>query len=307
MADNVEFSVREGVGHVVLRRPEALNALSPDMIWEITAQLTAWRDDVEVQALDISGEGRAYCAGADVRWMRTAILDEGIPAALHFLDDEYAMDRLVAEFGKPVTTHLHGVSMGGGLGLGMHGAHRIAAADLALAMPETQIGLWPDVGMLYEFSRLPGESGTWLAMTGTTIDASTAWALGLVDEVDGLDAAPEFDHSWIDECFEGDDPARIIARLEASDDKRAREAGALIRTRSPLSVAVALAAIRRAATLLNVSAVLVQDSGIAHAILPDCDFVEGVRAQLVDKDHDPHWSLGRLEDADPSWVRDIVA
>ncbi|SER59775.1 enoyl-CoA hydratase [Propionibacterium cyclohexanicum] len=307
MTDTVEFHVQDGVGHIILRRPEALNALTPDMIWQISARLTAWRTDDEVASLDISGEGRAYCAGADVRWMRTVILEEGLNAALHFLDDEYAMDRLVAEFGKPVTTHLHGVSMGGGLGLGMHGSRRIAAADLALAMPETQIGLWPDVGMLYEFSRLPGETGTWLAMTGTTIDAPTALALGLVDEVQGVDAPPEFDRTWIDECFCGDDPAAIIARLEASQDNRARGAAALIRSRSPLSVVITLAAIRRAARLVSVGAVLRQDSAIAHAILADCDVVEGVRAQLVDKDRDPHWSLGRLEDVDPSWAREVVA
>lgn len=307
MADEVEFTVHDGVGHVILRRPRALNSLTAAMIHQITARLIAWQTDPAVKALDISGEGRAYCAGADVRWMRQVILDEGVDTALRFLDDEYAMDRLIATFGKPITTHLHGVSMGGGLGLGMHGTHRIAAADLAMAMPETQIGLWPDVGMLYELSRLPGEVGTWMAMTATTIDAPTALAVGLVDEVEGLDTASAFNHSWIDEAFAGDDPNRITAQLESSADERAREAGAMIRTRSPLSVAVALAGVRRAAKLPDVAAVLAQDSAIAHAMLRDCDFVEGVRAQLVDKDHDPHWALPRLEDVDPVHVQEIFA
>lgn len=113
MADgDVQFEVREGTGYLRLMRPTALNALSPQMIAVITEQLSAWRDDASVQALDISGEGRAYCAGADVRWMRSTMIENGVQSALEFLADEYAMDAVVAQFGKPVTTHLHGVAMG---------------------------------------------------------------------------------------------------------------------------------------------------------------------------------------------------
>lgn len=309
MADgDVQFEVREGTGYLRLMRPTALNALSPQMIAVITEQLSAWRDDASVQALDISGEGRAYCAGADVRWMRSTMIENGVQSALEFLADEYAMDAVVAQFGKPVTTHLHGVAMGGGLGLGMHGATRVATADLAMAMPEVGIGLWPDVGMLFEFSRLPGEIGTWLALTGLTIDANTALAAGLVDQVDLMSAKPDLDLAWVDDYFVGDDAREIITRLEASSDERAVQAGELIRTRSPLSVAVSLAAIRRAATLHSVGDVLDQDLAIARALLPDpqCDFVEGVRAQLVDKDRQPHWSVARIEDIDPDKARAIV-
>lgn len=234
MADgDVQFEVREGTGYLRLMRPTALNALSPQMIAVITEQLSAWRDDASVQALDISGEGRAYCAGADVRWMRSTMIENGVQSALEFLADEYAMDAVVAQFGKPVTTHLHGVAMGGGLGLGMHGATRVATADLAMAMPEVGIGLWPDVGMLFEFSRLPGEIGTWLALTGLTIDANTALAAGLVDQVDLMSAKPDLDLAWVDDYFVGDDAREIITRLEASSDERAVQAGELIRTRSP--------------------------------------------------------------------------
>lgn len=115
----------------------------------------------------------------------------------------------------------------------MHGATRVATADLAMAMPEVGIGLWPDVGMLFEFSRLPGEIGTWLALTGLTIDANTALAAGLVDQVDLMSAKPDLDLAWVDDYFVGDDAREIITRLEASSDERAVQAGELIRTRSP--------------------------------------------------------------------------
>ena len=160
--------------------------------------------------------------------------------------------------------------------------------------------------MTWEFSRLPGQAGAWLAMTGRTIDAPTALGLGLVDEVEGMAAAPVLDLGWVDECFVGDDPVEILARLESSSDERAREAARRIRAKSPLSVCVALAAVRRAAGLAGPVEALDQDLRIARGLLPDCDFVEGVRAQLVDKDRDPRFAHARVEDVDPSRVRAIV-
>lgn len=304
--DDVVFEVDGGAAVLRLNRPRALNALSTEMFEAIAPRLTAWRDDPSITSLHLHGEGRGFCAGADVRAMREMMLGGGVGPALDFLALEYRTDALVAGFGKPVTAHLHGIAMGGGLGLSMHGVHRVAAADLALAMPEVQIGLWPDVGMTWEFSRLPGQAGAWLAMTGRTIDAPTALGLGLVDEVEGMAAAPVLDLGWVDECFVGDDPVEILARLESSSDERAREAARQIRVKSPLSVCVALAAVRRAAGLAGPVEALDQDLRIARGLLPDCDFVEGVRAQLVDKDRDPRFAHARVEDVDPSRVRAIV-
>ncbi|MBE6477096.1 MAG: enoyl-CoA hydratase/isomerase family protein [Propionibacteriaceae bacterium] len=306
MSNDVVFEVADGSAVLRLNRPRALNALTTEMFEAIAPRLTAWRDDPSITSLHLYGEGRGFCAGADVRAMRQMMLDGGVAPALEFLALEYATDKLVAGFGKPVTAHLHGIAMGGGLGLSMHGTRRVAAADLAMAMPEVQIGLWPDVGMTWELSRLPGQAGAWLAMTGRTIDAATAYGLGLVDEVEGMDAAPVLDLGWVDECFAGDDPAAILARLESSSDERAQEAGREIRAKSPLSVCVSLAAVRRAASMAGPAEVLDQDLRIARGLLPDCDFVEGVRAQLVDKDRDPHFGHARIEDVDPARVRAIV-
>ena len=287
--NDVVFEVDADAAVLRLNRPRAINALSTQMLQAIASRLAAWREDPSIASLHLYGAGRGFCAGADVRAMRQMMIDGGVESALGFLALEYDTDRLVAGFGKPVTAHLHGISMGGGLGLSMHGTRRVAAADLAMAMPEVQIGLWPDVGMTWEFSRLPGQAGAWLAMTGRTIDAATAYGLGLVDE-----------------CFAGDDPAAIIARLEASDDERARAAGHEVRAKSPLSVCVALAAVRRAAGLADPAEALDQDLRIARGLLPDCDFVEGVRARLVDKDRAPRFAIARIEDVDPSRVRAIV-
>ena len=304
--NDVVFEVDDGAAILRLNRPKALNALSTEMFETIGPRLAAWREDPSISSLELHGVGRGFCAGADVRAMREMMLEGGVGPALDFLALEYRTDALVADFGKPVTAHLHGIAMGGGLGLSMHGARRVAAPDLALAMPEVQIGLWPDVGMTWEFSRLPGQAGAWLAMTGRTIDAATALGLGLVDEVEGLDAAPALDLGWVDECFAGDDPVEILARLETADDERAREAARGIRAKSPLSVCVALAAVLRAAGLAGPVEALDQDLRIARGLLPECDFVEGVRAQLVDKDRTPHFATARVEDVDPDRVREIV-
>lgn len=301
----VRFDVTDGVGRIVLDRPAAINALTLDMLGAIEQQLLAWRDDDEVATIELSGAGeRGYCAGADVRELRELVLADP-RQGLDFLRDEYRLDDLVATYPKQITTHLHGISMGGGLGLGTHGTRRVATPDLKWAMPEVGIGLWPDVGMTRQLAHCPGEIGTHLAMSGLTIDAASALYAGLVDEVAGVDpddSQVAADRAWIDECYQGDDPVAIVRALEEHAEPRAREAGALLRSRAPLSVCVALAAVRLAATSASVSETLLVDLALASNFVDDPDFIEGVRAQLVDKDRNPAWQHATIEDVDPGEV-----
>ena len=299
---DVRFGVRDGVGEVELTRPGSINALTSDMLLQIQLVLSAWVSDREVREVRITGEGRrGFCSGADVRALRELVVSDPDRAA-RFFEREYAVNLLIAEYPKPVRAHLRGVTMGGGLGLAEHASRRVADPDLRWAMPETAIGFFPDVGVLYELSRLPGEVGTYLALTGVTVDAASARWAGLVDEVTGppprtpAHCALSASRWWIDECFSGDDAALIVHRLETHWFESARAAGALLRNRSPLAVAITLEAIRRAARLHSVREVLAQDLALARNLLWESDFVEGVRAQLVDKDRAPTWWHARIED-----------
>ncbi|MDR0415914.1 MAG: enoyl-CoA hydratase/isomerase family protein [Propionibacteriaceae bacterium] len=302
---HVEFAVQGGVGRIVLNRPEAINALSLGMLHTIEDTVGGWLAAGAVDAIDISGVGeRGYCAGADVRQLRDLLLQDEA-AAVAFLRDEYRVDTLLATAPVPVVAHLDGIAMGGGLGLGQHGQRRLGGPGTRWAMPEVGIGLWPDVGVLHELSRLPGELGTHLALTGQTIDGAAALYAGLLDEAPGADPAASDlarDAAWIADCYTGDDPIAILGRLESHSQPRARAAAGLIRSRSPLSVVVALAAVRRAATLPDVAAVLAQDVRLAERFLVHSDVAEGIRAQLIDKDRRPRWACARVEDVPTSAV-----
>ncbi|HSN43321.1 MAG TPA: enoyl-CoA hydratase/isomerase family protein, partial [Propionibacteriaceae bacterium] len=246
MDGDVVFLVDDGVGRIRLNRPRAINALTHDMCLAVERQLLAWVDDDAVSEVELSGEGeRGLCSGADVRALREHVLTE--PArAIAFFTDEYRLDALIADYPKPFTALMHGICMGGGLGLSLHASRRVGTATTQLAMPETTIGLFPDVGSCYHLARCPGEVGAHLAMTGVAIDAASALWAGLIDELPDADPSTPCvlarDASWIDECYVGDAASGILARLEAHDDPRAREAGALIRTKSPWSVCVSLEA-----------------------------------------------------------------
>jgi len=300
-AVDVCFSVEEGIGRIVLNRPRAINALTHDMCLAIERQLRAWITSGEVTSIELSGSGeRGLCSGADVRALREHVLSDP-PRAVDFFVDEYRLDALIANCPIPFTALMRGICMGGGLGLSLHASRRVGHADTRLAMPETTIGLFPDVGSCFHLARCPGEVGAHLAMSGDAIDPASALWAGLIDEI--VDADPDSDASalatdapWIDECYVGDSASAIIARLEAHPDSRAREAGALIRTKSPWSVCVALEAVRRAAHLPTIDDVLAQDEVLARNFVSDSDFVEGVRAQLVDKDRQPRWRHARIED-----------
>ena len=300
MTDELIVEVRDGVGHLVLNRPRAINALTPGMLAGIHEALDAWAGDDAVTSVELSGAGeRGLCSGADVRALRDEVVAGG--DYLRFFAIEYPMNAAIKNFPKPYVAHQRGIVMGGGLGVSAHGSRRIAYPDSVFAMPETIIGFTPDVGILLYLAQAPGELGTHVALTGTPINAADAVIVGLADEIDNAQGqAPagvlEGWRSWIDDCYASDDPAAIVAALEGCEHEAARAAASELRKRSPLSVAVSLEAIRRARSMASIEDVLEQDLQLARTMVPAHDFIEGVRAQLVDKDRNPSWQHARIED-----------
>ena len=314
--DSVRFAVAGGVGHVVLDRPHALNAITADLVDDLMAQLLDWRDDDTVGAVSLRGAGtRAFSAGADVRAVRDLVLAGDPVAAGDFWAREYALIGLVGSYPKPVSVLMDGVIMGGGLGLAAVAQDRRITPDARLAMPETKIGFFTDAGSSRLFARAPGELGTYLALTGATFWAADALALGFADrlvwsiEADTPaqptataavppPAAPAADVSapllaereWIDECFAGDDPHEIMERLRRHTAPAARACAATIGTRSPQAVCASLARVRAAATEPDLACTLAADTMLARELTVSADFVEGVRALLIDKDTMPRWT-----------------
>jgi enoyl-CoA hydratase len=289
--------VAAGVGRIRLNRPRQINALTVPMMHTLAGVLDDFAADDGVTSVELSGAGdRGLCAGADVRALRERALTGG--DVTEFFTTEYGVDLQIAAFPKPYRAVMTGITMGGGLGLSAHGSQRVVDASSRLAMPETQIGLFPDVFMTPLLARMPDEIGTHLALTGASVNAADALRLGLADEASG--ALPEPDPllaaGWIPECYAGDDPVVIVQRLEAHADPAAREAAAELRRRSPLSVAVTLEALRRAARIASLPDLLPQELGLAVRLATGPDFAEGVRAQLVDRDRNPRWSHARIED-----------
>ncbi len=287
----------DGVGLIRLNRPRQINALTVPMMRTLLRVLEEFAADDRVGSVELTGAGeRGLCAGADVRALRERALRGG--DVREFFEAEYAVDLAVAAFPKPYRGVMTGITMGGGLGLSAHGSQRVVDASSRLAMPETQIGLFPDVFMTPLLARMPGEVGTHLALTGAAVNATDALRLGLADEGSGPlpEPDPALAGGWIAECYAGDDPSTILQRLEAHPDPSARETAAELRRRSPLSVAVTLEALRRAASITFLPDLLPQELALAVRLSSGPDFAEGVRAQLVDRDRDPHWSHARVED-----------
>lgn len=307
MCDFVLTDVTDGIARITLNRPKAINALDDSMIKAMYDALTSWLRDDTVTAVEIDANGdRGFCAGADVRALAGVLAQGG--AWLHFLEAEYALDMLIANYPKPVTSLMRGITMGGGLGIGGHADRRIVYADTVMAMPETKIGFFPDVGIMYQLSRA-GAVGRHLALTSSTFTGGDALLLNLADEsADGVLPAPLFEESssWIEECYASDDPVEIVRALESHPDEAARQAGRDLRARSPFAVHVALRALIRAERL-QLSEVLDQDLRLAEGLLPMGDFAEGVRALLIDKDNAPQWRYPTLESVPREEVDAIFA
>jgi enoyl-CoA hydratase/carnithine racemase len=332
-ADATLATRREGaIGTVLMNRPRALNALDLGMIRGLQATLDAWRDDHAVKLVVLEGAGgRAFCAGGDIRGLRDAA-DTGDAAAVEaFFSEEYAMNRGIARFGKPWVSFIDGVCMGGGIGVSMHNGPRVATENAMLAMPETAIGFFPDVGTSHVLPRLPDGIGAWLALTGARLRGAEAVHAGLATHLVPRARLPDLratlaergDASAVDRfaeqlppagfeahrdamrrCFAACDtvPA-ILGALEAEGTDWAAEQAAILRRMSPTSLCVTLELLRRGAGK-TLEECLAMELALARAmVLHHPDFREGVRAVVVDKDNAPSWSPPRIEDVDPAAVR----
>ena len=318
----LKIAVEGHLGHLTLDRPERINALGPEMIAGISATLDRWARDPAVELVLVDGAGpRGLCAGGDIKDAYLALTNGSAAAA--YWADEYRMNARVAHFPKPYVAFMDGITMGGGVGVSGHGSVRIVTERSSIAMPETAIGLVPDVGALHLLARSPGEFGTHVALTGTRLDAAQAIHAGLADHLvpaaalaevavslrdgvaalDTLPAAPPalVEHDWIDECYRGDDVQVILARLENHDHPDAQRAAGTIRAMSPTAVVATLRAIRNAAAM-TVDEVLDQDLRVCSRLMLQPDFAEGVRAQVIDKDRNPRWQPDDLDRVDPDLI-----
>lgn len=234
MVDELLISTHDGVGKITLNRPRTINALTPAMIDDLLEALSAWAQSADVHAVELHGAGeRGFCAGADIRQLAALVSDGG--DWIRFFEQEYAMNALIGAYPKPITAHMRGVTMGGGLGLTGHAPRRIVYANTLCAMPETKIGFFPDVGILYQLSRA-GAVGVHIALASATFTGGDAIRIGLADEsADGELPAPLFedDKAWIAECYAGEDVVEVVRRLESHPHPEANKAAADIRARSP--------------------------------------------------------------------------
>ncbi|PLZ03590.1 3-hydroxyisobutyryl-CoA hydrolase [Burkholderia sp. WAC0059] len=357
---HVATRVANRIGFIELDRPQALNALSIGMVRAIQAALDGWREDPDVLAVIVrSRHARAFCAGGDIRFLYEAHRRGDQPAIDAFFTDEYRLNHAIFSYPKPYVALLNGVVMGGGMGIAQGarrtGGLRVVSASTRMAMPETRIGLFPDVGMSWFLARTPGAIGRYLAVTGETIGAADALYAGLADVwldesawpalLDALETGPfesgadvvaRIRHeaetrggtppeeasalagarALIDRHFAAPDVTGILASLEAHANGKAGGADgvqqdwiantlAVLRERSPLSMAVSLELVSRADA--SMAECLRTDLDLTRASFTHGDVAEGIRARIIDKDNRPQWRIARIEDLRAEHVERMFA
>ena len=342
MHGEVLAQVRGQVGLITLNRPKALNALSLGMVRGLMTVLLAWQQDPAVLAVAIRGSNKegpfgAFCAGGDIRFLHQAG-STGNPEIEDFFTEEYALNHLIHNYTKPYIAFMDGIVMGGGMGISQGASLRLVTERTKMAMPETAIGLFPDVGGGYFLSRCPGHVGEWLALTGDTIGAADAMASQLADgslpsdqqaamwealatqrfasgtavkdyvasQFIAASASPVSARGQIDQYFSLPDVPTIVAALEGAGDDWARATAALLRKRSPLMLHVVLEQIRRARTMDLADDLRMERDMVRHCFYlrpGQSETLEGSRALAVDKDQSPRWNPARIEDVAPELVQ----
>lgn len=323
---------RGALGLITLNRPQALNALNDAMVDGLRAALDEWRDDDTIRHVMIRGTGpKAFCAGGDIRLMHDLGRAGKQAVALDFWAREYRLNSVIKHYPKPYIALIDGIVMGGGVGISLHGSHRLAGPNYLFAMPEVGIGFFPDVGASHALPRLTGAVGAWLAVTGARIRRADAIALGLATHAVPQHCEEELlmhltagvpvdtavsrvaEHEQqapilarldaINRHFSFDSVGEILASLEAAgpDDAFAAETLAGMRAKSPMSMAIAIEQVKRGRTL-DFNEAMVMEYRIVSRLVHDPDFYEGVRALIIDKDNQPRWNPARIEDVDPAKV-----
>ncbi|OAN54104.1 enoyl-CoA hydratase [Paramagnetospirillum marisnigri] len=320
MTSEIHFERQGRLGRITLDRPKALNALTLDQVHVLHPQLDAWAADPEVTCVVIEGTGeKAFCAGGDIKQLYEACKAGDLEFVAAFYRDEYRLNRRIKTMPKPYIALIGGIVMGGGVGVSVHGKYRIATEKTLFAMPETGIGFFPDVGGSYFLPHLPGAIGQYLGLTGTRLKAADTLHVGVathyVDSaripalVEALSEArdeagvaatlvgfasdpgpaPLDDkRALIDRCFGHDSLDQVFAALEAETNPFAAETLATLRAKSPHLVAVSFEMIKRGLSL-SFDECMKMEFRLALALAPAHDFVEGVRALLIDRDNQPQW------------------
>ena len=318
MTDDVLISVERNVGRIRLNRPKAIHALTRDMCDAMSKALLAWRDDPSVQVVIIDhAEGRGFCAGGDVVMLARSGAEDAADAKTFFFS-EYRLNHLLFTYPKPTVAIMDGITMGGGVGISLPCEYRIATENTRLAMPETGIGLFPDVGGGWYLSRLPGRVGQFMALTGARLDASECVYLGLATNyveqasleelherilkapsrlrgsLGSVSAKPpdariEQNMGQITRLFASDELEEVVAALEAEESDWAQSELATLRSKSPLSCKVSLRLLAEGANRASFAEEMRAEYALAGRIVRTHDFREGVRALLIDKDNSPQW------------------
>jgi enoyl-CoA hydratase len=330
------------VRRLTLNRPAALNALTTGMCEAMIAALVAWRDDPAVGAVVIDHTGeRGFCAGGDIRMLAESGAADGV-AARRFFFTEYRLNALLFGYPKPVMTMMDGVTMGGGVGISMPARYRAATERTSFAMPETGIGLFPDVGGGWHLPRLPGQMGMWLALTGARLKGADCLALGIATHfvesgrVDALKnlifaaqsreggneriesalravesdpgPAPIVAHrADIDRLFSGDSVEAIFAALAADPGEWALAQLETLRTKSPQTLKVAFRQLREGARVKSFAEEMKIEYRIGARVVRRPDFIEGVRAVILEKDNAPKWRPASLEGVTDAMLDDIFS
>ncbi|HEX7788933.1 MAG TPA: enoyl-CoA hydratase/isomerase family protein [Afipia sp.] len=324
-------------GVLCLNRPKTINALTLEMTRDIVSALDSFEADFGVSLVLLEGAGeRGLCAGGDIRGLYESAKAGGDLGPV-FWREEYILNARIPEFPKPYVAYMDGLVMGGGVGLSAHGAHRIVTEKTRIGMPEAGLGFFPDVGGTWLLSRTPGEVGTYYALTGQTMSGEDAVYAGLADVLisssdwpslrDALTNAPLRANSadvrniigafsvadlsapiahhrdLIDRAFSYNSVEEIVSALKANGSEFALATLKALSEKSPRGLKVTLELLRRGRNSKSLKECLVREYNSALAVFTSSEFIEGVRAAIIDKDRNPKWSPARLEDVTP----DIVA